>query len=190
VTLEGDGVRVDDSRVPTELAGSATMAVHDALAQGGYADVRVVQPSVLVAADGTSVQIEGGGLFTVFQSIVASQPYFLHTTVVGGALTLSVGSELSTAAAPSEPVADTAAPSVNGVGVADAPSAPVTTAVAVPPPRSAEMLALRAGYRGPASSVVWLWTVVAVAITTAVAALCRHRLAPLWNNVADRYLRG
>ena len=190
VTLDGDGVRVDDSRVPTELAGSATKAVHDALAQGGYADVRVVQPSVLIAADGTSVQIEGGGLFTVFQSNDPSQPYFLHTTFVGGALTLSVGSELSTAATPPEPVADATTPSMNGLGVAAAPPAPVTSATAVPSPRPAEVLALRAGYRGSASSVVWLWMVLTIALTIAAAALCRHRLAPLWNAVADRYLRG
>ena len=190
VTIDGDGVRVDDTRVPTELAGSATKAVHDALAQGGYADVRLVQPSVLVAADGTSVQIAGGGLFTEFQSNDPTQPYFVHTTFVGGALTLSVGGQLSTAAAPPLLVDGPTAPSSEGGAAVASPPATIAPAGAAPAPAPPDVLALRAGYRGPSSTLAWAWTVIAFAVTIAVAAAWRRRLAPAWNTVADRYLRG
>jgi hypothetical protein len=196
VTIGPEGVAVDQSKVPAELATAATSAVSDALAQGGYLRVRVAQPEVTIAPDGSSVAVRGGGVFFEGATNDPAQPYFLRETLVGGSLTVAVGSDL---AAPS--AAETTAAGTPDAVTPDQtaePSGPVvTTAPGTAAPQAAatkelapQLLAQHTVRHAASSRLGWLWFVALAVALVVGATVSRRRLAPLWDDVADRYLRG
>jgi hypothetical protein len=170
--------------------------VSDALAQGGYLRVRVAQPEVVVAADGSSVTVRGGGVFFEGATNDPAQPYFLRETLVGGAVTVAVGAELGAPTATDGPPVTTPpqprteeASSLPRPPVPGAPSGTAAPAPAASTPEP-QLLEQRTVRHAAANRFVWLWFVAAVGTLVVLVAAFRRRLAPLWDDVADRYLRG
>src|SRR5207247_11257442 len=106
VVIGPEGLTVDQSKVPAELVNASTTAVHDALSQGGYFDVRTAQPEVTIAEDGSSVTVRGGGVFFEGQSNDPTQPYCLRQALVGGSLQVAVGAGLTGGSAAEAPPPD------------------------------------------------------------------------------------
>jgi hypothetical protein len=197
VVIGADGIEVDQQRVPLELVPSATAAVQSALAQGGYADVRIVQPVAQASADGTSASVKGGGVMLFFNRNDPAQNYFLRLTFGGVDLAVAVGAPLGGA-----PVVSTGVPpaatgdrdtsvlgsdrSTGSLAPASEAPAPAATSVGARP-------LLTVGRRTYDLPEPWRgWPVLlAVGVAAAVAGwLARRRLLGWWDLSADRYLRG
>jgi hypothetical protein len=189
VTITSDGIGVDATQVPAELVETATKSVHDSLAQGGYADIRIVQPDVEIAPDGTTVRVQGGGVFADLATNDPSQPYFMRNTFVGGTLTLSVGGALDATA--TAPATAGAPPAGGSAPVATQPAASSASSGASAAVASRPTIVTRdVTYHEPVMRRVWLWIVLVGALGMAIIALERRRLDTLWQRVAERYLRG
>lgn len=202
VVIGPDGVSVDRERVPLELVGPAMTAVRDALAQGGYTDVRVVQPRTEASPDGTRALVRGGGVMLFFTNNEPGRNYFLRVTFGGVALSTEIGPAVGSEGAPPGPVRS-APPAVlseeSGVplsapggqspvrfapGTPGSPGAPA--AVPAPP-------VLTAGRRTYDLPEPWKGWPTLVALSAALAIggwLARRRLLGWWALNADRYLRG
>lgn len=205
ITLGADGVRVDERRVPDPLLGEATAAIQEAFAPGGFADIRVVQPKVEIAPDGTSARVYGGAVRLYFTNNDPVERYFFSYTLLAGTAEVVLGSALSqatpdraptTAAAPSRPPntpATTADPAVASTPIARPAGSP-----AAPSPELAVVTGTeRVSLRTPWSA--WAWVVVlplALGWATAGAlrlpplATTKRRLDDVVDDLADRYLRG
>jgi hypothetical protein len=196
VTIGPEGVTVDQSKVPVELAGAASNAVSEAMSQGGYLRVRVAQPEVTIAPDGSSVVVRGGGVFFEGATNDPSQPYFLRETLVGGSLTVAVGADLATAAVADAPAATAPDPvTADQTARPSGPSATTPSGTAAPQVPAAnalapQLLAQHTVRHAASSRLGWLWFVALAAALAVGATAFRRRLAPLWDDVADRYLRG
>ena len=198
VSVGPAGMTVDDQRVPIELVPEATRQLAAASQQGGYADVRVVQPKVEVDANGARAAVGGGGVFLYGTNNDPTDRYFLQLTLVGGTAAVSLGGVL-----------DDAVPSVSPPGPAPAVTAPpppsfsppltvlpgVTAAVPAPAPpaRSVDRPVLVAGrerHALPEPWRGWPWLVAATVLLGAGAFAGRRWTVPWWHGVVDRYLRG
>jgi hypothetical protein len=194
VVIGADGVEVDRDRVPLDLVGPATAAVHDALAQGGYSDVRVVQPTTDARADGTAASVKGGGLMMFFNRNDPAQNYFIRMTFAGVDMTVDVGGPLG---APANDVA-TAPPATGarpGAVLGNSGAAPASSPEAVAPATGAVPARplLTAGRRTYDLPDPWRGWLVLVAIGAGALVggwLTRRRLLGWWAVNADRYLRG
>jgi hypothetical protein len=188
VTVGPDGVAVDETRVPTEQLAAATAAVHDALSQGGYADVRLLQPRGRAAADGTSASLSGGGLLIYLTNNDPSSTYFVGLTLLGASVRADLGSALELASGgPPVSVGPDSAPG-EPAGSAAVPVARQPVVRAPSPDR--ELSATRALYTGPQAWDGWIWLIIASATLVAAGWASRRRFMPWWNEAADRYLRG
>lgn len=197
IVIGADGVGVDEERVPLELVPTASKAVGDALGQGGYADVRLVQPTTAAAADGTSASVTGGGLMVFLNRNDPAQNYFVRLTFGGVALAVDVGPSFAGLVAPSSG-GDLSSPPPTGAGGglgntngSSTPPADAAVGSLEPGAASAPVLTTtRSTYDLPRP---WRgWTVLLALLACAAAAgwLSRRRLAPWWDANADRYLRG
>ena len=205
VTIGADGLQVDESRVPDALVGPTTAALQQAFSSGGYTDIRVVQPRVEVAEDGSSARVSGGGVFVFLTNNNPAERYFVSHTLLGGAVEVSFGGELAVpsaepAAVPDEPAGGAAPEGGGGRSTGPAP-APTPTPPATSPVAAGPELAYdEAGRRIslPVPWPGWIWFVVAVAVAWATAGVlrlpfaagARGRLHHLGDAFADRYLRG
>jgi hypothetical protein len=196
VVISADGIEVDRQRVPVDLVAPATAAVRDALGQGGYADVRVVQPATEASADGTKASVRGGGLMLFFNRNDPAQNYFIRITFAGVDLAVNVGGPL---AGPVDGEAPPAAPPAGGdtgsnvLGTSGAAQAGVASAAPSAAAAPAVRPVLTVGRRAYDLPDAWQgWPVlIAVAAAAAVAGwLTRRRLLGWWDANADRYLRG
>ena len=199
VVIGADGIEVDDQKVPLEFVPAATATVQEAMGQGGYADVRVVQPKTEAAADGSHASVTGGGLMLFFNRNDPAQNYFIRLTFGGVDLAIDVGPSFSTDATPAQRPGPLTPP-VGGSDVLGATGAPSGLdgslgagggAPADPGPAASPVLtATRRTYDLPSP---WRgWTVLlAMAVAMAVAGwLARRRVGDWWDTNADRYLRG
>jgi hypothetical protein len=197
VVIGADGIEVDTQRVPLDLVTAATAAVRDALAQGGYADVRVVQPATEARADGSAASVRGGGVMLFFNRNDSAQNYFVRITFAGVDLAVDVGAPLVESTGPG---GTGAAPPATGPNVGGRPGAggsTPTAGVATEGLPSAGSLpgrpVLTTGRRAYDLPGPWQgWpAVVAVGAGALVAGwLTRRRLLGWWSVNADRYLRG
>jgi hypothetical protein len=201
VTIGASGVRVDTSKVPLDLVPAAAEAVREALSQGDYSDVRVVQPRTTVAPDGSRAEVSGGGVSFFGQNPDPANNYFLRLTLAGGSALVALGSESRTAlpAAGDLPPPGTALPEVARPGaVRAAPRAGSVATATAPPPnqapaRSSDALALVASRRTVTLSRPWSgwwWAIVTFVLVAGAAFVQRRRLARWWDAAADRYVRG
>ena len=199
VVIGADGIEVDKQRVPLEMVGTASQAVREALGQGGYADVRLVQPTTEAAPDGSRASVTGGGLMLFFNRNDPAQNYFIRITFGGVALHVALGGSF-TGAGPDPSSPPPSSPGSSGVlgstGTAGSGGsvAPVTPGSPAPPAGSdADRPMLTASRRTYDLPQPWRgWPVlIALAAAAAVAGwLTRRRLAGWWDANADRYLRG
>lgn len=192
VVIGPDGVAVDESKVPAELVDATTTAVHDALGQGGYLNVRVAQPEVTVSPDGSTVVVRGGGVFFEARSNDPAQPYFVRQTLVGGALTVAVGADLGDPV--TEPPAEGPGEIDTGAGAGPtgptaSPSGPTGDATAAPGVIP-QLLARRSVHRTSPFGLGWVWIVVLAAVVAIACVAFRRWIEPRWNAIADRYVRG
>lgn len=209
VTIGTEGLQVDESRVPDALVGPTAAALQEAFSSGGYTDIRVVQPRVEVAEDGSSARVSGGGVFVFLTNNDPSERYFLSYTLLGGSASVAFGGELAVptlaaepAAAPptpGEPADAGVGPPATGDGETAAPPGVPAEPAAAPDPavelaydEGAQRVSLRVPWPG------WVWALVLVALAWAVAGMLRlpfargprDRLRALSDGFADRYLRG
>jgi hypothetical protein len=193
VVIGADGIEVDTQKVPLEFVGAATAAVREALAQGGYSDVRVVQPATEASPDGLHAAVRGGGLSLYFTNNDPQENYFIRVTFGGVNLAVDLGPQIGTGEVPAP-----AAPAAGDAGVlgnaspTPAQAAGITTSDASAPLGTAEPI-LTSGRRTYDLPSPWRgWPVLlAVGGAAAVAAwLTRRRLVGWWTVNADRYLRG
>ena len=199
VVIGADGIEVDRERVPLELVGPATAAVQEALAQGGYADVRVVQPVTEARPDGTAASVKGGGVMLFFNRNDPAQNYFIRMTFAGVDLTVDVGAPLGTPAGetatgpPGSPGLGGSDGASSGRGTPGAASAPTPAAVGQSTDGAPVRPLLTAGRRTYDLPEPWQgWPVlVAIGVGALVAGwVGRRRLVGWWGVNADRYLRG
>jgi hypothetical protein len=198
VVIGADGIEVDRQRVPLELVGPATAAVQEALGQGGYSDVRVVQPQTEARPDGTAASVEGGGVMMFFNRNDPAQNYFIRMTFAGVDLHIDVGSPLgapatqTAAGAPASP-SGSGGGGGTGRGTSGAVPAPAPAAVGQSTDAAPVRPLLTAGRRTYDLPEPWRGWIALVAIGAAsmVAGwLGRRRLLEWWSVNADRYLRG
>lgn len=197
VVIGAGGITVDEREVPIELVPAAAAAVRAALSQGGYTDVRVVQPETIVARDGTRAEVRGGGVFFYGSSNDPRSNYFLRFTLVGGDALVALGGDAGTAvAAPADTAPHLPTPgSLNErarlpdadvqrtEGAAEETGAPGTDERLAVATASARRTLPRP-WRG------WVWLLAAAVALLAAGVAVRRRLAPWWTAIADRYVRG
>ncbi|MEY2477279.1 MAG: hypothetical protein QOG87_2594 [Actinomycetota bacterium] len=197
VVIGADGIEVDRQRVPLDLVASATAAMREALGQGGYADVRIVQPATEARADGSAASVRGGGVMLFFNRNDSAQNYFVRITFAGVDLAVDVGAPLVAAtgdgAAAVPPTAG--AVSDNGVlgasrGTSVAPSVTGTGAPAAAVPGRPVLTSGQRTYDLPAPWQGWPALVAIGAGALVGGWLARRRLFGWWAANADRYLRG
>jgi len=202
VVIDDHGITVDTVTIPSTELTTATQVVHDALAQGGFLDVRVVQPRVDAAPEGTRVTIEGGGLQIHAASTDPQNPYFVDATLVGGSATVALGAPIGTAAPPSDGSSSEAGAAVGtGRSPEGIAAAPAVT------PNAARGQLVRASqdssYKLTGAWRGWPWLLAAIAALVGGTAILRGLVsrvpaaAPLAaglrrrvDSFADRYLRG
>jgi hypothetical protein len=204
VTIGSDGLQLDESRVPDALVGPSTAALQQAFSEGGYADIRVVQPRVEVAEDGSSASVSGGGVYVFLTNNSPTERYFVSHTLLGGSVEVSFGGELAVpsaapAAVPAEPA------TVDGPAAPAGASDPTPVAGPAAPPAAAPPAAPDLAYDAAGRRVTlpvvwpgWIWFVVAIGIAWAAAGVlrlpfaagARARLRHAGDGFADRYLRG
>ena len=194
VVIGSDGIEVDRQRVPLDLVAPATAAVQEALGQGGYADVRVVQPVTEARADGTAASVRGGGVMLFFNRNDPAQNYFVRLTFAGVDLAVDVGGPLVPPPAPSGATTPPATPGSNAVlGSSGSAPTPAAGAVSAPPVTTPARPLLTAGRRTYDLPEPWQGWPVLVAIGAGALVggwLARRRLLGWWAVNADRYLRG
>jgi hypothetical protein len=197
VVIGADGIEVDRERVPLELVGPATAAVQEALAQGGYADVRVVQPATDARPDGTAASVKGGGVMLFFNRNDPAQNYFIRMTFAGVDLAVDVGAPLGTQSsvppAGAPVVLGDSADGAGGRPTTGAAATPASPAVGAPTDAAPAQPLLTAGRRTYDLPEPWQgWpALVAIGVGALVAGwLGRRRLVGWWGVNADRYLRG
>lgn len=204
ITIGDDGVRVDESRVPDPLLGEATAAIHEAFAPGGFADIRVVQPKVEVAPDGTSARVHGGSVRLYFTNNDPVERYFVSSTLLAGTAEVALGGALSQATPdrlPGAAPAPAVPPVAPAAATASAVAPPLTTAPGGPPAPPAPALAFAQGTERVSLRVPWpgwAWVLVLLAIGWATVgalrlpplAATKRRLDDVVDDLADRYLRG
>lgn len=210
VVIDGDGVHVDKTLVPAAQVSELTKAVSDALATGGYLDVRVVQPAVGVSKDGTEAFVRGGGVRVRMTNNDPRQRYFIEQTLTGGRAEVFAGSpsgadvegvtaggDAGSAPAP-EPLdsgggSPLAVPALGNPGGGPGPGAAAPSAGRVRLVARSSEAALQGAWRGAR------WIALAgaglLAGAAAVAALAplvpaRRSIASAAGQLADRYLRG
>jgi hypothetical protein len=196
VVIGADGIDVDRQRVPLDLVAPATAAVHDALAQGGYADVRVVQPATDAKADGTGASVKGGGVMLFFNRNDPAQNYFIRMTFAGVDLAVDIGQTLGAITTDAGPAAP--APAAGGrdgavLGTSGAASSPAPAATHASAPAAPVRPVLTSGRRTYDLPEPWQGWPVLVALGAAALVgglLARRRLLGWWAVNADRYLRG
>ncbi|MEX2293604.1 MAG: hypothetical protein WD691_07420 [Acidimicrobiales bacterium] len=201
ITVGADGVQVDESKVPDLLLGPATEAIQEAFSPGGYADVRVVQPKVEIAADGTAAQVFGGGIFIYLTNNDPAERYFVSYTLLGGTATAELGGALAqpTRDRDSMDSPSMIAPTSRGNFSRPAPAvAPVGPDASGATQTELDLVMGSERVRLPGLWTGWVWALVLVGMAwTAAGALrlpplapTRARLARTVDNIADRYLRG
>ena len=196
VVIGSDGIEVDRQRVPLELVGPATAAIQEALGQGGYADVRVVQPATEAKADGTAASVRGGGVMLFFNRNDSAQNYFIRLTFAGVDLAVDVGAPLVAPAASGGAAAAPVPGTPTGgqvLGSTGAATAVPPAGAAVPGDVVSSRPVLTSGQRTYDLPSPWGGWPVLVAIATGAAVvgwLTRRRLLGWWAINADRYLRG
>ncbi len=205
VTIGSDGIHVDEARVPAALVPTATAQVQEAFNRGGYADIRVVQPAVEVAEDGTSARVSGGGVHVFLTNNDPNERYFTGYTLLGGTARALLGGEVAIPTPDRDPGTvigpPAATPSRPVGGRPPSPSAPVVGGE----PGAASVAAGELAYEEGAARVSlpvpwpgWVWLVVVLAaLWIAAGALrvgplrpARERLDAARDGFADRYLRG
>jgi len=199
IVIGADGVRVDESQVPDPMLRQATAAIQEAFSPGGYMDLRVVQPKVEVAADGTSARVYGGGVRVYMTNNDPAERYFFSYTLLGGSAETVLGGALA------QPTPDRpeviAAPAPPPMAFAGAPPAAPPAATAPAQLAVVPDLVFATGDEAVALPGVWPgWPWVLAAIVagwTAIGALqlpplarSKLRLHLLLDGLADRYLRG
>lgn len=202
VIIDAAGVRADESRVPAPQLALAADAVRRALSQGGYSEVRTVQPSVVTAPDGSSASVSGGGVFVRLATGDPKNNYFATFTLLGGSATAAIGAPLGDggfaagAAVTGERLAKPAPPVSRAPGGPPAPSAASRDGAGAASPFSGVEAAVR--YRLVAPWDGWRW-LVASALAIAIGwqslrlgplAPARRRIRDLADAASDRYLRG
>ena len=204
VVITSTGVQVDQSKVPADGFVAATKAVHDALAQGGYLDVRVTQPKTSTAPDGSAATVSGGGIFFYGTNNDPSNYYFVRVTVLTGIVQVAIGSQFGAApqtiVPPLTPVqAAPARPSAQGVQPRAVPPASRGVAHssenAVPPLR---FVSARGSVGLPDTWRGWPWLLAAFGAIGLLVSACWlpvavpvRRRASRWGIAfAVRYLRG
>lgn len=199
VIVGPDGVDVDRQRVPLELVPSATEAVRAGLAQGGYSDVRVLQPSTEASPDGMHAAARGGGLGLYFTNNNPSENYFIRLTFAGVQLSVDVGPPVGEGGPlPAAGGGAVLPPGDAGdvLGSGRGPGGVEAGAPAAAPAGNAADGArpvLTAGRRTYDLPDPWRgWPVLIVVAGAAAVAgrLTRRRLLGWWDANADRYLRG
>jgi hypothetical protein len=207
VVIGADGLQVDEARVPPLVVPEATALVQETFSSGGYADIRVVQPKVEVAADGTSARVFGGGVRVMLTNNDPAQRYFITYTLLGGSAEVALGGDLGvpTPARPDDaaPAAPSGSPATGGDGDGAGSGSGPDEGAGSPAPgaapgeeltmaRGEERIALRLPWTGR----VWLLLAVAAAWAAALAlrlgplAGVRRRLADATDLFAERYARG
>ncbi len=200
ITIGTEGVQVDESKVPDPMLRAATAAIQEAFSPGGYIDVRVVQPTVEVAPDGSAARVYGGGLHVFLTNNDPAERYFFSYTLLGGTAETILGGELSRPT-PDRPI--TVAPPPPRVlftppAIFQRPparTAPATPTVVEPDLTfvvGTEQIGLRGLWRG------WLWALVLVGLAWAAAGALRlpalaptkQRLDRVIDDLAHRYVRG
>jgi hypothetical protein len=197
VVVGTGGVTVDRTRVPTDLVSSATDGVRVAMAHGGYSDVRIVQPRVTKARDGTSASVQGGGVVAFFSNNDPKNDYFLSLTLVGATLKAFVGAPVGPGGRDGMIVGSAPAPplpaAAGGGGVAGevVPGSDARSTVDTATPAAGiEPLVGRTTYEMPRPwRGGWLILVLAI-VATGVVLLLRKRVLPAWDDFATRFLRG
>jgi hypothetical protein len=196
VVVGTGGVSVDRTRVPTDLVSSATDAVRAAMAQGGYSDVRIVQPRVAAARDGSSATVQGGGVLAFFSNNDPKNDYFLSLTLVGATLKAFVGAPVGVGGRDGIVVGSTPAPLspavAGGIGAVDTlpGSVAIPTSDSAAPGAALEPLVGRTTYEAPRPwRGAWVILALAIVMTAAVLGL-RRRALPAWDDFATRFLRG
>lgn len=196
VVVGTGGVSVDRTRVPTDLLPSATDAVRAAMAQGGYSDVRIVQPRVTAARDGSSATVQGGGVLAFFSNNDPKNDYFLSLTLVGATLKAFVGAPVGTSGRDGVIVGSIPEPVPPAVAGGGGPVDALPSSVAIPtsdtavPGAALEPLVGRTTYEAPRP---WRggWVILGLAVVMAVVVLAlRARVLPAWDDFATRFLRG
>jgi hypothetical protein len=208
VILDESGVRVDDAAVPATQLPTLTEAVRMALNRGGYIDVRVVQPVVEVAPDGTRASVRGGGVRIHMGTNDPSSNYFLELNLVAGSASVLLGTFIEGTGGGSGGAAPFAGSLPSGpvtrVGRLDGfdavvPAAPPAPAAAAPsatgaPAQEAVVATAASTYRLASRWPGWPWLLAALALVGAMAASLRaNAMAPVRLRLilfADRYLRG
>lgn len=92
VVVDTDGVRADESQLPASQVDAATEQVQAFFSQGGYSDIRVVQPNESVSDDGRSARVSGGGVLLFFTNNDPTNRYFLQFSLLGGSAFAELGS--------------------------------------------------------------------------------------------------
>lgn len=134
VTIGSEGVRVDDAAVPAPLLAEAAAAVQEAFGQSPYSDVRVLEPEVSVADDGSSASVDGGGLHVFLTSSDnPAEREFLGLTLLGGRVEVAVGEALEAGTGDLVPFVG-GAPRVGGAVAVRPPAPPVPAPPAAPAP--------------------------------------------------------
>lgn len=202
IILGADGVRIDQSRIPDPLLQSSTATIQEWFGQGGYADIRVVQPKVEIAKDGSSARVSGGGVLLYFTNNDPAERYSLSYALLGGSAEAGLAGVLAQPTPDRDPpptrptiAKDVTFRPITAPPVAVAPDAIAT--VAVPSP----VLTRHRGSQGVSLAVPWAGWVFALVLVAAgwatagalrLPALAgpRRRLDRFVNDLADRYLRG
>jgi hypothetical protein len=195
VIIGADGVEVDQQKVPLELVSSATESVRAALAQGGYSDIRVVQPATEASPDGLRAAVRGGGLALYFTNNDPAENYFLRITFVGVRLSVDLGPPVGGGAPPAgEPTPASGGTGGAGVlgaaGPAGSVGGPASGTPLAGAPARPVLTSGRRTYDLPAPWRGWPVLVVLGAGAAVAGWVTRRRLLGWWDVNADRYLRG
>lgn len=211
VVIDATGVHVDQTKVPLPQVGVAADAVRRALSQGGYSEVRILQPALVVAPDGSSATVGGGGVFVKLATGDPKNDYFATFTLLGGSARAAIGGSVIDAGAPlgqslGQYGGRSELPAGSRPALLPAPGALLTPNLPGAPAVSDHGGALggfddvgtAARYRLRSPWAGWPWLVaVVVGITAgwrvlglAGLAKTRHRIERVADAAADRYLRG
>lgn len=200
ITLGADGVQVDETQVPDPLLGPSTAAVQQAFSPGGYMDLRVVQPRVEIAEDGTAARVFGGGILVFLTNNDPAERYFFSYTLLGGTASVELAGLLAQPTPDRSPAvspidATASAPDLFRRPDAAAPPRAPDRAVVSPELRvlvGSERVTLTGRWPG------WIWALVVVGLAWGIAGALRlpplhpvrARLLRGVDDVANRYLRG
>lgn len=200
IIIGADGVRVDDSQVPDPMLRQATAAIQQAFSPGGYMDVRVVQPKVEIAKDGSSARVYGGGVRVYLTNNDPADRYFFSYTLLGGSAEAVLGGVLSQptpdrtelAVVPKPPALAFASPSPAAPPAVELPTRPAAVEPALVFASGGERVTLPglwAGWPWVLALVSAGWVLVGVLHLPQFAGT-KQRLDLLVDGLGDRYVRG